>query len=209
MDSATATVNIDVTPVDDPPGGGGEGPAHIWIGLRNSDDQGTQFDVQLELLRDGVPVASGLTRCVTGLTRNQTFAKGIDVPWGNAPAQLDPGEYSVRVSTRIGTTRDGAKCPGPGGSHASAVGLRLYYDAPSRASHLAPFGGGTGLYLHSDGGGCDKPSATRESQGVTTRFLGTNAPTGNIVKCKDSGPLNFAKGNAFVTVGIWAYQPVG
>ena len=107
----------------------------------------------------------------------------------------------ISISTRIGTNPDGTKCAGPGGSHNNAVALRLYYDAVSRASRFEA--GGGDLYLHSDGGGCDKPAATKDSQGVTTRFLDTTAPTATLVKCKDSGKLNFAGGNPFTLVGTW------
>ena len=37
-------------------------PAHAFVGLKNSDDQGTNLDVKVELLKNGTPVASG--RCV-------------------------------------------------------------------------------------------------------------------------------------------------
>src|SRR5262245_16083844 len=56
------------------------GPAHLWLGLRNSDDQGTQFDVLVELLRNGTVVASGLERCITGLTRNPSEAREVAIP---------------------------------------------------------------------------------------------------------------------------------
>src|SRR5712691_2669327 len=43
---------------------------HVWLGLQNSDDQGTNFDLLAEIYRNGVLVTSGLTRCITGVTRN-------------------------------------------------------------------------------------------------------------------------------------------
>jgi hypothetical protein len=58
-------------------------PAHLWIGLKNSDDQGTQFDLKVEFLRNGTPVAEGLKRCITGVTRNPSLAK-------EAVASFDP-----------------------------------------------------------------------------------------------------------------------
>src|SRR5262249_14600632 len=39
------------------------GDAHMWIGLKSSDDQGTAFDVRTEVYRNSVLVASGTTRC--------------------------------------------------------------------------------------------------------------------------------------------------
>src|SRR5215471_14192666 len=50
-------------------------PAHLSVGLKNSDDQGAQFDMKVELLRNGTSVASGLDRCITGVTRNPDLAK--------------------------------------------------------------------------------------------------------------------------------------
>jgi hypothetical protein len=107
----------------------------LWLGLKSSDDQGTQFDVKVELLKNGYPVASGLRRCVTGLTRNPRLAKGIRVAWDNfTSVSLAPSDVlALKISTRIGTNPDDTKCvPGPASAHASARGLRLYYDAASR-----------------------------------------------------------------------------
>lgn len=38
--------------------------ARAWVGLRNSDDQGTKFDLRVELRVNDSLVASGLTRCI-------------------------------------------------------------------------------------------------------------------------------------------------
>ena len=51
-------------------------PAHLWIGLKNGDDQGTQFDLKVELSKNGTVVASGLQRCITGVTRNAIPGEG-------------------------------------------------------------------------------------------------------------------------------------
>jgi len=39
----------------------GVGPAHIWVGLKNSDDVGTQFDLQVEVSIGNTVVAQGQT----------------------------------------------------------------------------------------------------------------------------------------------------
>jgi hypothetical protein len=62
---------------------------------------------------------------------------------------------------------------------------------------------GANLFLHSDGGACDQPVATKESQGVTNRFLNTIAPGAVPARCKDSGVVNFAGGNAWSTISTW------
>ena len=134
-------------------------PAHLLIGLKNSDDQGTQFDLKVELLRNGTSVASGLGRCIAGVTRNPDLARDAVAefdPFGLVP--IASGDVlALRVSARIGTKPDDTKCSGPGGSHNSAVGLRLYYDATSRRSRfdatIAP-SPEEDLFLHSDGTPC-------------------------------------------------------
>lgn len=180
--------------------------AHVWVGLKNSDDQGTPFDVQVELLTNGTPVAAGLQRCVVGVTRNPSLAKEVVVGWnGFTPVELNAGDVlALRVSTRIGTNPDGTKCS-PG--HNNALGLRLYYDAASRASRLSVTmtpDPSEDLYLGSDGVTC----ASGESSGVSVRFLVDVTPTANAAKCKDSGSINFAGGNVFREVGIWALAPL-
>ncbi len=181
---------------------------HVWVGLRNSDDQGTQFDVQTELLQNGTPVASGLTRCVTNVTRNPTFATEVVVPWNDfQPVPVGSGDvFELRVSTRVGTVDGDGKCSGPGGSHNSAVGLRLYYDAANLASQfdvtITPDPNRV-LYLHSDGTGC----GDIETPGVTKRTLDGYAAGDSSPKCKDSAVVNFAGGNAWQVIGVWSMAP--
>jgi hypothetical protein len=51
---------------------------HVWLGLRNSDDQGTQFDLKADLFFSGTPVVySGEAHCITGVTRNPAKAKEV------------------------------------------------------------------------------------------------------------------------------------
>ncbi len=179
--------------------------AHVWVGLKNSDDQGTRFDLQVELLKNSTPVASGLLRCVTGVTRNSSLAKEVIVPWDPFSAvTLGPGDVlALRVSTRIGTNANNTKCAG----HNNAVGLRLYYDALDRASSvgatLSP-DPSISLYLHSDGSVCP---ANGESAGVTTRSLDPSAPTATSAKCKDSSSINFNGGNPWAVIGVWSRPP--
>ena len=112
------------------------GEATVWLGLKNSDDQGTYFDVRVEVSRNGTLLASGETRCVQGVTRNPANAKAVSVALGPVtPASFNgtTDVLSLRVLTRIGTTETGARC----GGHANAVGLRLYFDAASRAAQVA------------------------------------------------------------------------
>ncbi len=138
--------------------------AHVWVGLKNSDDQGTNFDIRVQLLQNGVPVVSRVSRCVSGVVRNPTLAKDALVGWGSFSAvPLSSGDVlALQVSTRIGTKADESKCAG----HNSAAGLRLYYDADSRRSRfdatIAP-DPNADQYLVSNGNACKDA----ESTGVT------------------------------------------
>jgi hypothetical protein len=186
-------------------------PAHLWIGLKNSDDQGTQFDLRVELLRNGTAVASGIKRCITGLTRNPNLARYILASFDPFdPVVVTAGDVlSLKVSARIGTKPDDTRCSGPGGSHSSAMGLRLYYDSagrPSRFDATITPTPSEDLYLHSDGRPC--PSGGGQSTGVSAQTLDTAAPAAASAKCKDSGRLNFAGGNAFSTIGTWSLAPL-
>jgi hypothetical protein len=109
---------------------------HLWLGLKNSDDQGTRFDVRAEVYRDGDLVANGELHCITGLTRNPNLAQEVAVPLSDAaPTSFDGGTdvLSLKLSARIGTDDAGAFC----GGHGAAVGLRVYFDAVSRAARFA------------------------------------------------------------------------
>lgn len=46
----------------------------VWLGLKNSDDQGTYFDLRVDLLKNGVTIATGETRDMRGITRNPSLA---------------------------------------------------------------------------------------------------------------------------------------
>jgi len=106
---------------------------HVWLGLRNSDDQGTQFDLKAEVFAGAnpVPLATGEALCIIGVTRNPAKALETTVHFGPVTQTVFDGatELFLRLSTRIGT---GVSCPG----HANATGLRLYYDAVTRASEF-------------------------------------------------------------------------
>jgi len=100
----------------------------VWIGLKNSDDQGTYFDLRAELRKNGVAIASGETKTIQGVTRNPSNAKEATVSFGAiSDSQFNPGDVlSIKILTKVADS----------GGHNNAVGLRLYYDAVSRPSRL-------------------------------------------------------------------------
>jgi hypothetical protein len=113
---------------------------HVWLGLRNSDDQGTKFDLKAEVLLDETVLGETEVHCVEGLTRSP--AKAVEVAIypipgldsaiiAHGPVLPTDAELRLRISARIGT--DAA---GPCKGHSSSTGLRLYYDSETRPSHI-------------------------------------------------------------------------
>jgi len=105
-------------------------PLEVWIGLKNSDDQGTYFDLKAEVLRNGVPVAEGVKVDIRGVTRNPDKALKVTIDLSSLDVFVSPGDtLSLRISAKVTAS----------GGHNSAVGLRLYYDAVNRASSFGWF----------------------------------------------------------------------
>ncbi len=105
----------------------------VWLGLKNSDDQGTRFDLRAEVYKNGTLVAAGETYCIRGITRNPDQAKEVMVSFPSFPPVTFTGQgLSLKVLTRVGTNGAGAFC----GGHSNATGLRLYFDASSRPSRF-------------------------------------------------------------------------
>ena len=159
------------------------GYGRFWIGLKNSDDQGTRFDLRADVYKNATVVASALSRCMAGVTRNPNSALEAAVSFAPfAPVTYVSGDvFSLRVLTRIGTNANDTKCSG----HNNAVGLRLYYDAAARLSRLGaqlspnPL---TDFFLHTL---------------TTVDFLDTVMPAGTTPLFKDSAAVNFSGGNAW------------
>jgi len=107
----------------------------VWLGLKNSDDQGTRFDLRITVYSDETLVASGEAYCIQGLTRNPSRAKEVAIPLTPVTGAAFDGStdvMSIEVFTRVGSDGQGHFC----GGHSSAVGLRLYFDAVARPSGL-------------------------------------------------------------------------
>ncbi len=104
------------------------GKLHVWLGLKNSDDQGTYFDLRAELRKNGAVIASGETKTVQGVTRNPSLAKEVMVAFGTlSTGEFNPGDVlSLKLLTKVADS----------GGHSNAVGLRLYYDAVDRPSRV-------------------------------------------------------------------------
>jgi hypothetical protein len=101
---------------------------HVWIGLVNSDDQGANFDLRAELLRNGSTIASGETKNILGVSRNPNAAKEVLVAFGPvSDRQFAPGDVlALKLWAKVADK----------GGHSRAVGLRAYYDAVTRPARV-------------------------------------------------------------------------
>jgi hypothetical protein len=109
------------------------GSLQTFIGLKNSDDQGTKFDLRAEVLADGATVSMGEVHCISSVTKNPGKATNVTIALSEPGFTFIDQTLGLRVSARIGTPESvGGRCAG----HAAATGLRLYYDAASRDSHF-------------------------------------------------------------------------
>jgi RHS repeat-associated protein len=117
---------------------------HVWLGLKNSDDQGTNFDLRAELSRNGLVIATAETKNIVGVTRNPDKAKEVTAAFGPVTdPHFAPGDVLVLALF--------AKVTDTGG-HTSAVGLRLYYDAASRPARFGAAVGPANLPPVADAG---------------------------------------------------------
>jgi hypothetical protein len=104
---------------------------HLWLGLKNSDDQGTYFDVRVEAYKNSALLTSGQTLCVQGVTNNPNNAKEVVLSFDSFSATAFNGTsdaLNLKILTRVGTNAAGGSC----GGHNNAVGLRVYFDSTSR-----------------------------------------------------------------------------
>ena len=104
---------------------------HVWLGLKNSDDQGTFFDLRAELWKNTTTlIAAGVTPNIQGVTRNPSQAKEVTVAFGSISdkdKQCAPGDIlSLKILVKVADS----------GGHSNAVGARLYYDAQSQRSRF-------------------------------------------------------------------------
>lgn len=82
------------------------GPANVWIGLKNSDDVGTRFDLLAEVLKNGTVVGSGQINSVSGGSSgfNNAILDVINMTLSNAVAFNHNDTLSFRLSVRVAAT---------------------------------------------------------------------------------------------------------
>jgi hypothetical protein len=170
-----------------------------------------KVDVQVQLLSNGTPVASGLDRCVT-VTANEAKSSEftqVSVPLtSDSSGSISPRNLTFQASVRIGTKSDGSACAN---GTLTAPGVRVYYDSqtfPSGLNASLFSSSAQNYYLHSDGTACSFPTP---SSGVTTSWFDgfTPALTGvENAKCQTSGSVAYAGNDPWANLGTFNFaQP--
>ena len=116
-------------------------PAHEWIGLKNSDDVGTNFDLKAEVFRNGTLVGSGELDNQPGGSSGFNNAKDRVITLALSNPGVDTicsGEsLSIKLSARVTTT----------GGHNTGT-LRLWYNDAQANTRFDANIGGTDMNLY-------------------------------------------------------------
>jgi hypothetical protein len=79
-------------------------PAKVWVGLKNSDDVGTKFDLRAEVFENGSPVGSGETDNVSGGSSGFNNAILDTINLSLTGTTVLPGTLSIKLSVRVAAT---------------------------------------------------------------------------------------------------------
>jgi hypothetical protein len=120
------------------------GPAQIWLGLKNSDDVGTKFDILAEVLKNGSLVGWSQLNDVPGGSSgfNNAVMRTINLAL-SSPVDISVGDtLSLRLSVRIAVGVPG---------HRSGTARLWFNDAAADSQFRATIGGTTNNYFLLDG----------------------------------------------------------
>ncbi|MCM3906396.1 MAG: DUF5011 domain-containing protein [Pyrinomonadaceae bacterium] len=127
------------------------GTADIWVGLKNSDDVGTKFDLLVEILRndDGQPatpdfvVGSGQVNGVAGGGSgfNNAIQRAISQALSGPASFCPTNRLSIRLSVRVAADS----------SHVSGTARLWYNDAAANSRFTATVNGSSNTYFLRDG----------------------------------------------------------
>ncbi len=143
-DASSNTADCSFTVTVSPPQLTALGSAKAWLGLKNSDDVGTKFDLLAELFKNGAPVGSGQMDNVPGGSSgfNNAVARTINLALP-APVSVSPGDMlNIRLSVRIAVNAAG---------HRSGTARLWFNDAAADSNFGATIGGGTQRYYLTSG----------------------------------------------------------
>jgi hypothetical protein len=155
--------------------------ANVWIGLRNSDDVGTDFDLLAEVLKNNTLIGSGQLNNVPGGSSgfNNAVLRTINLALPSAQ-DFCPGDMlSIRISARIAASS----------RHRSGTARLWFNDAAANSRFGATLGGAANTYFFLDGfvlGTAAGPGPKRTVDVLVDRAVG---------------------GNPFKPFGTWVIKP--
>lgn len=154
------------------------GPAQMWIGLKNSDDVGTKFDLLAEVLRNGSVVGSGQLNDVPGGSSgfNNARLQAVNLARVGASTFAPGVTLSIRLSVRVAASS----------GHRSGTARLWFNDGVANSRFSATIGGGTNTYFLRSGS-----------------VLGTTAGTGP-KSTVDVFVDRAVSGNPFKLFGTWS-----
>jgi hypothetical protein len=112
-------------------------PANVWLGLKNSDDVGTKFDLRVEVLKNAAVISSGQVNSVPGGSSGFNNAAQRTVSLSPiAPGVVVSGDtLGLRVSVRIAAT-----------GHRSGTARLWFNDSVANSGFGATIGGVTSQF---------------------------------------------------------------
>jgi hypothetical protein len=121
------------------------GPASIWIGLKNSDDVGTKFDLLAEVLKNGTVIGSGQLNDVPGGSSgfNNAVQRTINQTLSSAQSLCPGSTLSIRLSVRVAASS----------GHVSGTARLWFNDSAANSRFTATINGGTSTYYLRSGFG--------------------------------------------------------
>jgi hypothetical protein len=146
------------------------GLANVWLGLKNSDDVGTKFDLLAEVFKNGSPVGSGQLDGVPGGSSgfNNAVLRTINLAL-SAPVDVCSGDtLSLRLSVRIAVGVSG---------HRSGTARLWFNDAQANSRVGATIDGVTSDYFLLNGftlGAAAGPGPKKTIDVFVDRLVGGN-----------------------------------
>jgi uncharacterized repeat protein (TIGR01451 family) len=119
-------------------------PANVWIGLKNSDDVGTKFDLLAEVFRNGALIGSGELDGVSGGSSgfNNAILRTIDLALSGPVDFCSGNTLSLRLSVRIAVDVPG---------HRSGTARLWFNDNAANSRFGTTIGSATNNYFLLDG----------------------------------------------------------
>ncbi len=145
------------------------GTAQVWVGLKNSDDVGTKFDLLAEVLKNGAVIGSGQTNDLAGGSSgfNNAILDTINVALSSATNMCSGDTLSFRLSVRVAA----------GSGHRSGTARLWYNDAAANSRFNATVSGAASDNFLLDGfllGGAAGPGPKKTIDVTVDRAVGGN-----------------------------------